>query len=517
MQVQSTRQDQLIVYYKTSSAGTWTQLASYTTSVASWTQRTISLPSGSSDYYIAFEGNAKNARGVCVDDVQVTCTTVPVSVSIAATGGTTVCDGTTVNFTATPTNGGTSPAYQWKVNGASITGSTNATYSYVPANNDAVTCVLTSNNSCVTGNPATSNTLTMTVNPVLTLANSITTPLTTLCEGTSVAITCNHNYPVSSCDWYVNGEIVSHGMDLTYSPVNGDQAYCVCWVTPGGCWLAPSATSNTLVFTVNPVLPVSVSIFASANPVYEGTPVTFTAVPVNGGSSPSYGWFVNGSNVGPNSDSYIFVPVNGDQVSCTLTSSESCTSSNPANSNTITKMVNSVPSVVELQDITVSGSQCFNAAHTIMVAGNETSFTVPTGATALMIAGENIFYLPGTVVDMGGSMIGYIDPDGPWCPQPSIVTVIAGKQEVTGQPVPSFCKIYPNPTKGQFSLESTGIDGSENLLVEIYGIRGEKIFSSGLSGKRKYEFSLGGRPAGIYLVHILNGKNYSTTRLILQD
>lgn len=72
MTVWSGDQDELRVYYKTSAGGTWTLLATYTTSVASWTQQTIALPNPSSSYYIAFEGNAKYGYGVCIDDVQVT-------------------------------------------------------------------------------------------------------------------------------------------------------------------------------------------------------------------------------------------------------------------------------------------------------------------------------------------------------------------------------------------------------------------------------------------------------------
>ncbi|MBV5314953.1 MAG: autotransporter-associated beta strand repeat-containing protein [Prolixibacteraceae bacterium] len=76
-----------------------------------------------------------------------------------------VCSGTSVSFTATPTNGGTTPSYQWKVNGNNA-GTNSASYSYVPLNSDIVTCVLTSNANCVTGSPATSNAITMTVNPL---------------------------------------------------------------------------------------------------------------------------------------------------------------------------------------------------------------------------------------------------------------------------------------------------------------------------------------------------------------
>ena len=105
---------------------------------------------------------------------------LPVSVSIAASANP-ICAGGSVTFTATPTNGGASPSYQWKVNGINA-GSNSSTYTYNPANNDAVTCVLTSNATpCATGSPATSNTITMTVNAV----PSITTQPVggTICSG----------------------------------------------------------------------------------------------------------------------------------------------------------------------------------------------------------------------------------------------------------------------------------------------------------------------------------------------
>jgi photosystem II stability/assembly factor-like uncharacterized protein len=64
-------QDELKVLYKTSIAGAWIELANYTTEVTNWSDITLSLPSASSDYYIAFEGTSNYGRGVTLDDVSI--------------------------------------------------------------------------------------------------------------------------------------------------------------------------------------------------------------------------------------------------------------------------------------------------------------------------------------------------------------------------------------------------------------------------------------------------------------
>ena len=75
------------------------------------------------------------------------------------------CSGSSVTFTATPVNGGSGPVYQWKKNGLNV-GDNSPTYIYVPANNDLITCQLTSSVPCSPNNPATSNEVTMTVNTI---------------------------------------------------------------------------------------------------------------------------------------------------------------------------------------------------------------------------------------------------------------------------------------------------------------------------------------------------------------
>ena len=70
--------------------------------------------------YIASTG--QNASAGFNVNAQVTPTA-----SIAANPGTTICAGTNVTFTATPTNGGITPGYQWKLNGVNLGSETAAT------------------------------------------------------------------------------------------------------------------------------------------------------------------------------------------------------------------------------------------------------------------------------------------------------------------------------------------------------------------------------------------------------
>src|SRR5205085_7441787 len=88
---------------------------------------------------------------------------------------------------------GSTPLYQWKKNTIAISGETNATYiTSTLANNDAITVVLTSNISpCPTGNPATSNTITMTVNANQPVSVSISSDDAdnTICQNTTVTFT----------------------------------------------------------------------------------------------------------------------------------------------------------------------------------------------------------------------------------------------------------------------------------------------------------------------------------------
>jgi uncharacterized protein YjdB len=124
----------------------------------------------------------------CSFTVTVNTNVVP-SVSISANPGNTICAGTNVTFTATPTNGGATPSYQWKLNGNNVGTNSNTYSNNALANGDVVTVVMTSSLACASPTTATSTGITMTVNPNVSVGTvSGTSPL---CIGQTATYTSN--------------------------------------------------------------------------------------------------------------------------------------------------------------------------------------------------------------------------------------------------------------------------------------------------------------------------------------
>jgi len=101
-------------------------------------------------------------------------------------------------------------------------------------------------------------------------------------------------------------------------------------------------TSNVASLTVEPNVAVSVDISANKNNVYTGQSVTFTPIPTNGGTAPTYEWLVNSTVVGTG-DTYRYAPTNNDQVAVRMTSNAHCATGNPATSGGI--IITVLPSV----------------------------------------------------------------------------------------------------------------------------------------------------------------------------
>ena len=138
-----------------------------------WQNYGYDIDGATSASYIAFEtgsysiimANINN----CSDTSQAVTVTanpvLPVIVDISPTANP-ACSGSDVTFTALATNGGTDLSYLWEVNGVNA-GTNSSTYTYIPLNNDTVTCLSISNTTCATGNHTSGDTIKMTVNNCL--------------------------------------------------------------------------------------------------------------------------------------------------------------------------------------------------------------------------------------------------------------------------------------------------------------------------------------------------------------
>jgi Secretion system C-terminal sorting domain len=293
--------------------------------------------------------NAQCATSTIVTSNAVTLSIIaPVTptVSILATPGNTICFGQTVTYTATITNGGANPTFLWKVNGVPIIGSNANTYSSntIP-NGSLIGVLLTSSIACVTGINATSNTLPLTVKPLLTPTITITSNKTNICNGQAVsfgsATTVSGAAP--TYQWKVNGVNVgtsANAYNTSALPVGINTITCTMVSSSNQCLTGNTVTSNQIIVTVNPLLTPTITITASTNNVCYGTPITFTSTITNGGTTPIYKWRINGLNVAGNNATINSVNINnGDVVTCIITSSETCVTKAKDTSNAIVMQI----------------------------------------------------------------------------------------------------------------------------------------------------------------------------------
>jgi hypothetical protein len=262
------------------------------------------------------------------------------SVSISQSP-TTICSGATATFTASPVNGGSTPAYQWKKNDINVGNNSNTYQIPNPVNGDVVKVIMTSSLGCANPSSVTSNSITMVVNDSVQEFVSITASATTICAGTTVTFAAAESGGGSGTfQWKLNGNNVGTNSLIyrTDSLHNGDKVKVV--FTPTYACSPSQVTSNEITITVNSAVTPSVSVLASASNICPGQQVTFTATPVNGGATPSYQWKLNGNNVGSNSSTYLNSALqNGDSVRVIMTSSLASVCQPTASSNSITMSV----------------------------------------------------------------------------------------------------------------------------------------------------------------------------------
>ncbi|MDQ3046049.1 MAG: T9SS type A sorting domain-containing protein [Bacteroidota bacterium] len=248
---------------------------------ADWDIDTVDLTAyAGQNIIVKFAVTNKYGQNVYIDDVNITSVAAVASVTITSSDADNIiCAGTSVTFTATPTNGGTTPTYQWQVNGVNVgTGGTTYTTSTLTTG-QVVTCIMTSTMPGVTGSPDTSNPITMTVNPVPaapTLGSS-----TPDCVGQTISLTSN-TVAGATYSWTGPSAFTSVLEDPTRPSATAAMAgtYSLT-VTVAGC-TSPVATTTVVVNAV-PAAPTA----GSSTPDCVGQTISLTSNTVAGAT---YSW-----------------------------------------------------------------------------------------------------------------------------------------------------------------------------------------------------------------------------------
>lgn len=328
----------------------------------------------------------------------VTCTITKVGVSIAADPGTNICSGNSVTFTATATNGGASPTYQWKVNGGNVGTNSSIYTSSSLVNNDVVTCVLTGNGACTSGSPATSNSLTMIVNGAVPSQPSAITGVASPCQGSTQSYNVT-NVTGITYTWSAPGDwtILSGQGTGSISYVIGASSGTLSVTPSNGCG---SGTARTLA--VAPVAAPSQpsAITGSATPC-QASSQTYSVTNVAG---ITYSWnlpsdWVITSGQGTNSITVTVGSVSG-MISVVPVNANSCSGAEQTITVTVTPMLSQISTISGPATPLAASTQTYSVTN---VPGITYTWAVP-GVDWTITGGQNTYSITVTVGTTSGNI-----------------------------------------------------------------------------------------------------------------
>lgn len=271
------------------------------------------------------------------------CSSAPVTTNLADPGApsppmisapdTTICPGQSVTLTATGCTG--TVTWNTGVIGSTLTVSPPTTTPYT------ATCTVS---GCVS---TASNQLTITVSP-----SPVTPPISSqgvtgnsqeVCLNSLVPYAIDPPTPGSVYSWNLSGA----GSIIILDPPIASLIN-INWTNVGSYILSVTETSAdgctgitvTLNVTVNSPSTASISIQPVNTTICSGQPVTYTATPENGGTSPEYTWYVNNiPEPSSNTPVFTYTSNNPYTIYAALNSSSPCAIPNPVYSDTITMSV----------------------------------------------------------------------------------------------------------------------------------------------------------------------------------
>jgi hypothetical protein len=236
----------------------------------------------------------------------------------------------------------------------------------------------------------------------------------------------------------------------------------------------------------------------------EGDLVTFTAIPVNGGDTPVYQWFVNGDEAGENTPEFAYHPEHGDMVCCELTSNMPGVIGSPVMSDVMGISVFELPVVTWINF--AHDTVCHNAGM-ILLEGGE-----PHGGEYSGPGVEGNYFNP-AVAGEGLHVLHYTYHDAHSCSAYAVHEIIVEVCTGIGSPETGGISIYPNPASGVVFIRNS--DKNTTIQeIRLYDNRGRKL-SAEIWNENPMQINTSQLKPGVYSIEIITNTERSIHKLLV--
>ena len=289
---------------------------------------------------------------------------------------TNICAGEAITFTTNTNEVGTTPTFQWMIDGT-IVGSNTSTFNTTNITNaQTVTCIVTSSDVCATTSTATSNAISVNVSTPVTPELIVLADQTTICDGETTTFTAIGTNLGSSAqfEWFIDGTTTNF-INNTFSTnnlINGQTVTCQA-TTSETCVTTNILISTPILMEVMTIENPTIIITSDATSICVGSSVSFTATGENLGINPQYQWLVDGTITGNTTNTFNTTFTTQQTVSCTVTATNTCSAALTANSNELEIILGNL--AIELMEVQPESCDNSNGMIELLATGGVAPYT----------------------------------------------------------------------------------------------------------------------------------------------